>query len=89
MTRSVENVWSRILAHEGETFHQVRGKAFTYRVNGPVLNPNTTNRNVSRSQLETALALVPLEGPGQINDLQAPSYIYAILMDDRIRGNDW
>lgn len=30
----------------------------------------------------------PVTEPGQLNDLRAPSYLYAILTDDRITGQD-
>jgi hypothetical protein len=32
---------------------------------------------------------VPLSSTVEMNHLQGPSYIYAILMDSRIRRDDW
>ena len=89
MANDIEAVWTRIRAHQGETFRQKKGKVFTCVVTGDRLNPDTTNRNLSRSQFAQALALVPLEGPGDVNHRQGPSYLYAILMDERIRKSDW
>ena len=82
---SIELVWSRIVAHQGETFRQKRGKPFTYRVTGGAVHPDTTNQVLARSEFARALERMPLGGPGEINDLRGPSYIYAIVMDDRIR----
>lgn len=89
MAPNIEAVWARIVTHEGEEFRQKQGRRFTYVVTGNRLNLSTTNRNLPKSQFAQALALVPLNGPGEIQDLQGPSYLYAILMDERIRANDW
>ncbi|GAG82416.1 unnamed protein product, partial [marine sediment metagenome] len=32
---------------------------------------------------------IPLSGTTEIQHLQGPSYIYAILMDKRIRKDNW
>jgi len=84
-----EEIWKRIEAHAGEDFRQKRGQVFSYKVTGGSLTPSTTTWNIPRSQFEKAYALVPLEGPGDINHLHGPAYIYSILMDDRIRQGDW
>jgi hypothetical protein len=85
----IDTVWSRIKAHHGKEFRQVRGKSFSYSVDGFTLIPGTTNRNLPRSDFEKALKLVPLPNTTCVQHLQGPSYIYAILMDSRIRLNDW
>lgn len=81
---SIDTVWSRIVAHEGQTFHQKRGNPFTYTMQGSALSPDTTNRLLPRGDFDKALAMMPLDGPGEIQHLQGPSYIYAILTDERI-----
>ena len=77
------------MAHAGEEFQQKRGRRFTCVVMGNRLNPRTTNRYLPRSHCARALALVPLSGPGDIQHLLGPSYLYGILMEERIRANDW
>ena len=84
-----DEIWARIEANEGEVFHQIRGGEFTYSVKKNYLKPDRTNRNIPKSEFEIALLLVPLEGPSQIQSLQGPSYVFAILMDPRIRQSDW
>lgn len=85
----IEFVWKRIMECEGEVFKQIRGGEFTYKVKGNTMELSRTNRSVSKATFEEALIHVPLENPLPIQNLQAPSYLYAILMDKRIRRNDW
>ena len=83
------SVWNRIEAHAGEAFKQVRGATFTYQVVGGHVVPDRTVQQIPKSHFAKALDLVPLSGPGEIQHLRGPSYIYAILMDKRIRQGDW
>lgn len=83
-------VWSRIVSHQGEVFTQApRGAEFSYRVLGRYLVLDGVSWMISWADLEVALDLVPLRGAVPIQELVAPVYIKAILMDDRIRGADW
>jgi len=86
---SFEIAWRRIETHAGEEFAQIRGGKFTYEVIGGHLVPDRTNQQIPKSHLEEALALIPLESTVAVQHLRGPSYIYAILMDDRIRMGDW
>jgi hypothetical protein len=79
-------VWERIVALEGETFRQKTGRPFRYRISGASLVPSTTNRLLPRSQFARAFDRAPLRGPGQLQDLQGPSYLFAILTDPRVSG---
>ncbi len=82
----IDEVFDRIVANEGSTFRQVRGETFTYTVSGQSIRLSRTNRMVGKGEFAKALQKCPLSGPGQISDVQAPSYVFAILTDDRIRG---
>jgi hypothetical protein len=86
---SFDRVWQRIEAHAGERFEQIRGGAFTYDVQGSSVWPDRTNRALARSQFERAYALMPVENTAALQRLQGPSYLYAILIDPRIRKDDW
>ncbi len=86
----IEKVWNRIVAYEGETFHQLKGQAFTYRVEGNAIVPSTTKVRIQKSQFAKALVAVPFEKVADVpKDVFGPSYVYAILMDPRIRSDDW
>lgn len=85
---SIDTVWARIKASAGEEFHQIRGKPFTYEVCGAAVVPEGINQNIPRVHFEKALELLPLENTVPVQHLRGPSYIYAILMDRRIRGSD-
>lgn len=82
-------VWKKIEARAGESFRQIRGGEFTYSIHSGCVVPDRTNRQLPRSQFEKAFDLVPLENTKSVQDLQGPSYLYAILMDARIRRQDW
>ena len=89
MEPSFGEVWGRIEQHAGDEFRQVRGGAFTYEVVGSSIVPDRTNHQFARSQVEEAFRRMPVEGPGKLNDLRGPSYLFAILMDQRICQGDW
>ena len=84
-----DEVWARIEAHAGEDFSQVRGATFSYEVRGSSLVPSRTKWNIPRAHFEKAWQLVPLKNTAAVQHLQGPSYLYAILMDKRIRQLDW
>jgi len=82
---SFTQVWNKIVVHAGEVFSTVTGKQFVYNIDGNVVRPEHTQRNIPRSDFEKAYTLMPLKGPAQINQLvQGPAYVYAILTDPRI-----
>lgn len=87
----IETVWTRVARHAGEPFVTVTGRQFTYTVKGKVLRPDHTNRNLPKSGFEKILPLLPLSTTTQVNRLgvQGPSYVFAILMDHRIRDQGW
>jgi len=83
----IQQVWDRITAHQGEIFRQIRGAEFTYDVSGNYVRLHRTNRSIPRKNFEEALDHFPLANTSRVQHLQGPSYIYAILMDERITGN--
>lgn len=77
--------WAKVQLHSGETFSTVSGKEFRYEARESGVEMLTTNRLLPRSDFEKAFARMPVGGPGALQDLQGPSYIYAILTDPRLR----
>lgn len=77
-------IWDRICAHQNEPFSQKRGGEFSYGVSGNTVIPDRTNRSLPKSDFEKAYARMPVSGPGKLQDLQGPSYLFAILTDPRI-----
>lgn len=84
-----DTIWSRIKANEGHSFQQIRGQEFTFEVVGQSISLSSTNQNISYVHLEEASRLLPLKNTVSVQHLRGPSYIYAILMDSRIRQQDW
>ena len=77
-------IWRRIVALEGSEFTQKTGRPFTYTLTGNAVVPSTTNRLLARTQFQKAHERSPIRGPGQLQDLQGPSYLFAILTDPRV-----
>ena len=84
------DIWKLIVSHEGEEFRTITNLPFTYRINGNTLCPSRTAYNIGKSDFATAYDLVPLQNPGEITELvRGPSYVYAILQDERISKKRW
>ncbi len=87
---SIDQVWPRLTAHQGEAFVTKGGRPFTYTISGAIFRPSRANYNISRAEFGKALALVPFDGPGVISKIvRGPSYVWAVLHDVRIRTQDW
>lgn len=85
-----EKIWGLIKAHAEETFHTKTNLEFTYKVDGDGVYPSRTNYRLSKTDFKTAFEMVPIDGPGAINDIvRGPAYIWAILHDKRISQGEW
>ena len=88
-----ETVWRRVSNHQGEQFQTVRGLPFTYEVEGTGIwfyrDGKRVNRKLTRTQFEMALSRCPLTRTTEINDLMDYPYLFGVLMDGRIRGQEW
>ena len=97
MQTSSDTVWQRIRDHAGEDFLAIDGTAFQYKLmEGSINSPKKStlqvvgNRHpIYRSTFEKAMELVPLQNTSDVKHLRGPSYLYGILMDERIRCGDW
>jgi len=88
-----DTVWDRIVRCAGETFMTATGLPFTYRVPGDYLRVTREgreiNRSLSRTNFVKAAAAMPATRPSDIKQSQGSAYTWAILMDKRVRQNDW
>jgi len=64
-----EEIWRRIVTHEGEIFRTKTGLEFTYRIDGEGFYPSRTNYRISKTDFRRAYEIVPIDGPGVINDI--------------------
>lgn len=87
-TDRFENVWQQIVSLNGEEFSTKTGRPFAYDVSSGGVALRNTNRVLPKSHFAEALSRLPVSGPGALNDLQGPSYIWAILNDPRIATSD-
>lgn len=83
---NIETVWNNVLKNEGEIFHQIKGKEFSYTVSnsGNSICLSTTNQTISKSLLAQAVDLMPFNNTAPLQHLRAPSYLFAVLTDSRI-----
>jgi hypothetical protein len=87
------SVWHRIKIHQGEEFRTATQLPFTYEVeeNGIWFfrEGRRINRKLSRTQVDIAIARCPLASTTEIKDLIDYPYLFALLMDKRIRCESW
>lgn len=86
---SIDVIWDRLRRHQGEVFRQITGGEFTYVVESDRIVPSRTDWFFPRKQIAEAIGLMPVENTVPLQHLYGPSYLYAMLMDPRIRGEDW
>ena len=77
-------VWRRIHNHAGHEFFTKSGQRFSYEATQRAIDLDNTNKMIPRSDFDKALERMPVAGPGELRDLQGPSYIFGILTDPRI-----
>lgn len=86
-------VWRRIEKHQGEQFHTKRRLPVTFKVEGNGIwffrGGKRIERKATRTQVETAISRCPLRSTTEIKDLIDYPYLFAILMDPRIREKSW
>ena len=86
-------VWRRVSKLQGETFQTARGLPFTYEVEKTGIwffrNGKRVNRKLTRAQFDVALSRCPLTRTTEIKDLMGSTYLFAVLKDGRIRGQEW
>jgi len=86
-------VWQRIESHQGEQFKTATRLPFTYSVEGNGIwffrEGQRINRKLSRAQVNKAIARCPLTSTTEIKDLMDYAYLFALLMDARIRREAW
>lgn len=82
-TVTIENLWDKIKAFEGETFHTVKGLPFTYRIRGGELFTERKKKSITRATFEKAFLKVQehkeeITGPKKLNVFGGP-YVWAIF----------
>lgn len=82
-----DDIWARIVRHEGATFSTLSGLPLTYKVEGNAIRPSRTDYLLHRSNFERAHAEMPVAGPAALGTaVRGQGYVWAILSDPRISG---
>lgn len=83
---SIEEIWARIVEHEGEEFRTKTELPFTYEVRGDVFFPSRTDYQISKLDFKKALKLIPFGGPGVVRDLKALQMLGILLRNPVVRA---
>ena len=82
-TREIDKVWANICKHEGDIFHTVTNKAYTYEVgDNYIIISIPSKTRITKTYFEKALE-IKNPTPSKIN-LRGQSYIWGIITDSRI-----
>ena len=86
-SNNIDKVWANICKHEGDVFHTVKNKGYTYVVkDNYILINNDSRRKITRTNLSKALEI---QNPtcSKIGNagIWGPSYVYGVITDDRIK----
>jgi hypothetical protein len=88
-----DEIWARIERYQGEEFYTASQLPVTFRVEGNGIwffrEGRLINRKATRTQVEVAISRCPLKTTTEIRDLIDYPYLFAVLMDRRIRGKCW
>jgi len=83
-----EQLWSRLVEHEGELFRTATGLPFRYVVEGTGIwferDGARIDKRLARGDFEKAVSRLPLRKTTDISDCFDPSYLYGILTNSRI-----
>lgn len=86
-----ETLWNRIIQHENEEFKTKTGLNFTYQISKNKFICSRVNYNISKENfLQCYFLGLPQEGKINIKEITAgPSYVWALLHDNRIGQKDY
>ena len=84
----INQVWKNICKYEGADFFTIRGKKYQYTViEDYILINNDPRRKVKKENIERALLFQnPSPSKLQREGFWAPSYLYGIITDERIKA---
>ena len=81
----MSQIWEKVLQHQGQIFRTVTGLEFTYRVSGEKVIHTRSKATLSKRDFEKAVMINPQKASDLHNFVSGPSYVYAIITDDRIK----
>ncbi len=87
-------VWGRLLHCQGKEFFTVTGKGFTFSLDGDrgiwfYRNGRRILKRIRREEIERAAGHCPVTRPSEFGAGLGSSYLFGLLMDNRIRQSDW
>ena len=85
---NIDTVWNKIKFYEGEVFYKIRGGEYTYTVcDNVIVVDGIKSGRIDKNALAKALSIHnPTPKKIELAGCWAPSYIYGIITDKRIKG---
>jgi hypothetical protein len=85
-----DEVWGRIVAHAGETFHAHNGQGFTYKISGDKFYTSAPEQTIGKADFEHAYGMVPVH-KDTLDDkiVKGPAYVWEVLHDKRVSKGEW
>ena len=86
-SNNIDKVWANICKHEGDVFHTATNIEYNYVVkDNYILINNDSRRKITKTNLSKALEIQnPTCSKIRNAGIWAPSYIYGIITDSRIK----
>ena len=85
-----KEVWGRIVAHAGETFHAHDGHEFTYKIEGDNFQASTPSQTINKTNFEHAYQMIPTHKDTLDEKIvKGPAYVWEVLHDKRISTGQW
>ncbi len=89
-----DGLWNRLLRYQGREFFTVTGKSFTFALEGDrgvwfYRNGRRILNLILREEVERAAEHCPVSKPSDLGARLGSSYLFGLLMDDRIRQGSW
>ena len=82
----IETIWNNIELHEGKTFYEARGGAYTVYSDFLVINGIKGGR-ITKNTLSKAMNVInPTPRKIELAGCWGSSYVYGIITDKRITG---
>jgi len=89
-----DSVWNRLLRYQGKEFFTITGRSFTFTLEDDrgvwfYRNGHRILNLILREEIARAAARCPASKPSELGVRLGSSYLFGLLMDDRIRQGGW
>ncbi len=85
-----EEVWKRIVANAGQTFHTKDNTNFTYSIHGDEFHASPPSQKIQKSDFARAYEQIPIHKDAlNVKIVKGPAFVWEVLHDPRISKGEW